>query len=180
MAKKSKGEKKSKGPAKPEWMSEEAFQLTQNVPDLCQNLRGACGLATVPMTVSRSQACLLLFQVAVSTPSKREEMVNNGAVGQAMALLAVGEVKDRASTLGLLHVLSSPAGNNAFEAAREQLLLVRSAPPHAPVNFLPILWSCLGGESNSGPTRQALLPWRSSEALEEAGWRLRDHRSLFR
>ena len=51
--KKGKGEKKSKGPTKPEWMSEEAFALTMNIPDLCQNLRGACGLATVPMTVSR-------------------------------------------------------------------------------------------------------------------------------
>ena len=148
--KKSKGEKKSKGPTKPDWMSEEAFQLTQNIPDLCQNLRGACGLATIPMTVSRSQACLLLFQVAVATPSKREEMVNNGAVGQAMALLGAGDVKDRASSIGLLHMLVSPTHNTLFEQAREQLLSVKAAPPHAPVNVLPILWSCLCGESNSG------------------------------
>ena len=77
-------------------------------------------------------------------------MVNNGAVGQAMALLACGEVQDRASTLGLLHILSSEKQNVAFDQAREQLLSVKSAPPHAPVNILPILWTSLGGESNSG------------------------------
>ena len=86
----------------------------------------------------------------MATPSKREEMVNNGAVGQAIALLAAGEVQDRASTLGLLHILTSEKQNAAFDQAREQLLSAKSAPPHAPVNVLPILWSSLGGESNSG------------------------------
>lgn len=141
MGKKGKG--KEKGPQKPDGMSDEMWALFNNTVDLIQNLRGSCVFNTIQCTLTKTQAAMFLWGQAVASVAKREEIVQLGAVPQAIGALKTVEDHEKPPVVGLLHCLSS------VEVAREQFANTKAVPPHPGIALVPLLWESLNTNSTA-------------------------------
>ncbi|GFR47829.1 hypothetical protein Agub_g9607 [Astrephomene gubernaculifera] len=144
--KKKGGGKKKKG-AKPAWMSDGLWELSQNLPKLSEFYSGDIKETKLkegqapPPNITRTQAGMfiwqLLFPINKAGKQKREEAVKYGIVETSVKILASGKAPDMTPALGILVAMT--ADNSLQRAA---MLDAKPAP-------LPHLLAALADESAS-------------------------------
>ncbi|KAK9824096.1 hypothetical protein WJX72_007705 [[Myrmecia] bisecta] len=147
MSGKAKGKGKSKEPKgpKPAWISDELWLLSNNLPALIDNFRGASDKSAADKTgaapsISKAQAGLFLWQQLFAndkaTQAKRAEALKLECLEVAVRNLASGVTVDMTPSAGIINALSQT------DVARDSLLFCK--PP-----ALPLLLDAVGKGSPS-------------------------------